>query len=209
MTYAATYWPPVKREFWRCPPLWAGHTAFIVACGPSLRGFDLSPLAGRNVIAIKEMWHAVPSAPFMFYADDSWAGSLRRRPPGFTGRVLTIDVKAPPECLVVKRGPFQGLSDDPDYLNGSRTSVHFAINALYHFGVARIGLLGLDLCLAADGATHSHHAPHEVRADDFPKQLRDFRTIVEPLARRGIEVFNCTPGGALDLWPRRPLEDLL
>lgn len=198
--------PFFHMEFWSCDPIWAGETAFILAGGASLKSVEISALRGRRVIAVKESALVAPWADIMFYADDVFY----QREPGlvdsFAGQVITIAERdRGPRCRLMRTGERSGISSERDTLNGAWTSVHFSLNLLRHLGVACVGLLGVDLT----GPRWHDRNPSARRESNLAKERNALASTVAPLAECGIEVFNCTPGGELDLWPRRDLKDLL
>lgn len=195
---------------WECPELWPGETCFIVAKGPSLIGFDFEQLRGKRVIACKEMWRAVPFAQFMIFCDYTWIPELDNMPSDFVGKVVTIAPQAPEWCFRLEEQSIYGITDRRSRLCGSRTVSHYALNLARHLigPGGTIGLLGVDLQPGPNGETHSYGA-HALRDGVFERQVKSLETAVEPLRERNINVFNCTPGGALELWPRRRVEDLL
>lgn len=201
----------IQRQWWSCPPLWAGETAFLLAGGPSLRGFAAEQLRGRRVLALKESCLIAPFAPMMFFADNSWFLRERGLIDGFGGEVVTVAKNAADtRCRLMRRGDKEGLAAAPDTLNGADTSAAFAIDLLAHLGVARIGLLGMDLGHDPFGpARHHTRNPVKPRAESFDLMAATLATKAASLAARGIAVFNCTPGGRLDIWPRVNLTELL
>lgn len=76
-------------SFWSCPRLWAGETAFVIAGGPSLTGFDFAALDGRKAIAINSSVFSIPSAPFLFFGDDRWGYENGSRLSKFNGEIVT------------------------------------------------------------------------------------------------------------------------
>jgi hypothetical protein len=194
------------RVFWSAPPLWEGETAFVLAGGASLRDFDASVLRSRKVMAIKESCLLAPWAPLLFFADNCWFERERDLVDAFAGDVISVAAKSHgSRCKVMRRGRQLGISDDPAVLNGSWTSVHYALGLLKHFKVARIALLGMDL---TGGRWHDRNPfpPSPVNVIHMHAALA---STAAPLAAARVEVFNCTPGGKLTVWPRRPLSDLL
>lgn len=148
-----------------------------------------------------------PWAPIMFFADNCWFERERDLIDGFAGEVISVSAasRASPKCKVMRRGPRTGLADAPDTLAGSWTSVHFAIDLLNHLGVARIGLLGVDLL---GGRWHDRN-PIPPNSENFVHMRDALASTAAPLAVAGVEVFNCSPGGVLEIWPRIKLEALL
>lgn len=194
-------------DFWSCPPLWEGETAILLAGGESLRGFDASALIGRKVLAIKEACILAPWAPVMFFADNCWFERERNLVEWFPGEVITVSKasRALPKCKVMRRGPREGICEERHVLAGSWTSVHYALNLLKHLGVARIGVLGVDLV----GRRWHDRNPAPPAPENFVKMGAALASTAAPLAAAGIEVVNCSPGGALEIWPRMPLEAFL
>ena len=85
-----------------------------------------------------------------------------------------------------------------------------------HLGVKRALLIGYDM-REVDGASHWHGMRKKADGNDMRSggdvyakaMLPRFPTLVEPLRRRGVEVINCTPGSALDVWPMGELNDVI
>lgn len=100
-----------------------------------------------------------------------------------------------------------GLSTQPDALctgsNGGYQALGLAIAA----GARRVALLGYDMRMTAGRA--NWHTDHKSFTDAswyttvYPKA---FKTLVLP---EGVKVLNCTPGSALDCFPRHTLESVL
>lgn len=145
------------------------------------------------------------------FADEDWFNRERALVDAFQGEVITVAENAHgTRCKVMSRGDLWGLATDPTTLNGASTVVHFAMNACVHLGVARIVLMGVELAYPAGGPARWHDRnPVPGRDVNFTKMRIAFETTVAPLRAMGIDVVNCTPGGSLDLWPRRALADVL
>ena len=62
-----------------------------------------------------------------------------------------------------------------------------------------------------DGQTHWHggHPTTHTKTVYENAMLPCFETIVEPLRERGVEVVNCTPGSALDVFQKLSLDQAL
>lgn len=214
--------------YWTVPREWPGETIFVLAGGPSLRGFDSSPLAGRRVIAINNSWELKPDCDVLHFCDRRWwdpngLGHGERVKAGFTGRWITT-VAALVHDPAVKRlrqsMRESGVSEDPSALVHGGHGGYQAIGLAFLFGAKRIVLLGYDMrslpleeAIPGDG-THWHHGHSGQRRDHFEHRLRtcflpSMRRLVEPLARAGVEVLNATPDSALDCWPRVRLEETL
>lgn len=109
-----------------------------------------------------------------------------------------------------------GISDDPGLVKGDNSCSQL-ISALHHTGCECIILLGIDMRneRAADGridhrAETHWHARWPTSDPDFAGiVIPRLRTMAEPLRARRVEVINCSPGSALDAFPRARLEDVL
>jgi hypothetical protein len=214
---------------WSVPKSWPDETCFILAGGPSLRGFDADVLRGHGrVITINDSWRLAPWASVFYFCDEHWwqyqmAKNLRS----------ISTVPASPVCFheMIYRGfwvtsspAFQGhpqvhylrltgqlgLETAPLGLRHGSNSTYQAMNLAVHYDVRRIVLLGVDM-RAINGRTHWHD---EIRPDGFESVIRDsmlpcFDSLVEPLAKIGVEVINATPESGLKCWPFQSLESLL
>lgn len=198
--------------FWTCPKLWPGETAFVVAGGPSLTGFDFETLAGRNVIAINSSVFALPSAPFMFFGDDRWGYEHGGKLTAFKGEVVTTSSGAGiSRARVMKKiVPPPGIMQRPDALVMRRTSLQAAMNLAVHLGAARIVILGADMKSAPDGRTH-HHAPHKWPQVQgcWDTQMLDLKLAAADLADLRIDVVNTSLESLINWWPKRPIGELL
>lgn len=115
-----------------------------------------------------------------------------------------------PQVNVLRCGEQTGLSEDPGYLNHGSNSGYQAINLAVHLGAKRIVLLGYDMRLD-NGRSNWHDEPRPFASPSLYDQsmLPYFATLVEPLGKLGVEVVNCTPGSALECFPKATLEEAL
>ncbi len=204
------------------PPLWRGETCFIVAGGPSLRDVECGVLEGRRVIAINDAYRLCPFAGILYFCDTKWY-RWHANDPEFRDVAGTKVRLAPlaaepdlPEPIKILRnddrhGSPGGLCEEPDGLRTGRNSGYQCINLAVHLGCKRIVLLGYDMKMAADGASHwfgDHPVP--TRANTYREaMLPHFASLVDPLKARGVEVINATRGSAIDCFPAADLADLL
>jgi hypothetical protein len=211
---------------WSVPKMWKGETCFILAGGPSLKGFNSGVLRGRGrVITVNDSWRLAPWADANYFCDDQWwtnqiaanRRSLEPTPHCFHEMIYrgfwvagSMAFKDHPQVRCLRLTGQQGLETDPTGLRHGSNSGYQAMGLAYHFGVSRIVLLGYDM--NTQGArTHWHD---EARPDGFTSIVRNtmlpnFQTLVEPLAAAGVEVINATPDSELKCWPFQPLEALL
>lgn len=209
-------------------PEWRGDTAFIIAGGTSVASQGIERLRGRRVLVVNSSYEAAPWAPVLYFADRRWYFEHYTRPAfkAFAGLKISCNgqpqVRSNPEISWLRRvvpnfdpthGPLgPGLAEDPAAVVSNRTSLQGAINIAAHYGVARIVLLGADMCRSVDGRTH-HHSAHRWNnkpgTETWDVQMVQLALVVEPLKSRGIDVVNCSPISRLPWWPIMPLSDYL
>lgn len=199
-------------QYVQAEAIWPGETCYIVAGGPSLRGFDFSRLEGRKVIVINSSVFSYPAADVLFFGDARWWGwhamQVRSIFKGiiFTaseatdGRLQNLHKRLPPPVITESRGE----------VTMRHTSLTATLNLAFHFGVSRIILLGADQQAASDGMTH-HHQPHPAATlpGCWDKQILELRDAGESLKALGIEVINTSLGSRIDWWPKQSIEDFL
>jgi hypothetical protein len=203
--------PPADLPYVAAPE-WPGETVFILAGGPSLRGFDANVLRGRGrIVAIKESALLAPFADVLLFVDGPWYYRERALIDAFAGAVVTTATNAAlSRCKLMRRGDAEGLAAARDTLNFSCTTVQAALNFVAHTGAGRGVLLGLDAGYHPGGpARHHDRNPVPPPAGAFDRQAAALATLVAPLRERGVEILNATPGSRLTLWPRIDLNDVL
>jgi len=216
---------------WRIEPKWAGKTAFLLAGGPSLKGFDAGILRNHGkVLTINDSWRLAPWAHASYFCDWQWwqmqqaknpRAKLSTAPGGEVGfhdmiyRAFWITSSPKfadnPQVHCIQLTGDRGLETSPVGVKHGSNSGYQAINLAYLLGAARIILLGYDMkCQAAH--THWHDEPRQAQPvfqtvlDSF---IPAFDTLAAPLKEAGVEVINCTPDSALKCWPYVPLEEVL
>ena len=195
-------------------------TVVLIGGGPSLTPAQVERCRGRaRVVAINSAVYLAPWADALYFCDAQWYRWHKETVKNFKGTKVTLEnreLAAELPGLVCMRqdggkdGPIEGLCEEADGLRTGRNSGYQAINLAVHWGARIIILLGYDMKPAADGRVH-WHAEHPVAtAPTTPPQFSPhFRSLVAPLARRGVAVLNATPGSALDAFPHVCLEEAL
>lgn len=195
-----------------------GAEVFVVAGGPSLRGFDWRRLDGRRVIAINRAYEVLPGAEALWWSD---ARFFRNHRAGLmahgaalkaTFAYLYEDDELPKGVLRYKLSGQQGFDPDQNALRSGNNSTYAAIHLAAHLGARRIVILGLDMKHGPSGETHWHdghkgllNPAHVMESAMLPL----FSGLVGPLEQRGIEVVNANPGSALEVWPRIAVDQAL
>lgn len=196
--------------WWRVPRDYAGQTCVILATGASLTQKDVDYAAARApVIAISDAWRLCPQAFCLYSCDAKW-WRYHQNVPQYKGLKVTLDDSlAFPDVLCLKwrrEEGWSGFDDDPEYLRTGKNSGYQALHLAAHFGFSRIILLGYDM----RGEHFFGKHPKELDVDTpFSEFIDAFKTIVEPLKERGVEVINCTPGSALPWFEKKHLKEVL
>lgn len=205
----------MSTAYWTVPPEWTGETCFVLGCGPSLRGFDAKVLRGRGrVIAVNDSFGLAPWADVLYACDARWWQTRRANVRDtWTGRRMVTLENQIDGVLRLRNSGEDGLETDPGALRTGKNSGYQAIGLAYHFGAARIVLLGFDMRLGRHDELHwndrSETQTPQGFAGTLALMLPKFETLREPLATAGVQVVNATPGSALRVWPMVRMGDVL
>lgn len=194
---------------WRVAPDYRGAVVAIVGGGSSLslsqvrllgiaRASDLIKVISLND-AIYPCWFA----DLGFSCDREWwqyHGELA----GFPGRRVSLDDSGVAGVDFLKNTGSVGFDEDPGNLRSGGNSGYQALHLCAHLMPAKILLVGFDM----RGAHWFGEHPPALRrtVPHMDNRIRRFDDLKAPLAERGIEVVNCTPGSALGAWRRGDLE---
>jgi hypothetical protein len=201
-------------SYWSVPPIWQGHTVFILGCGPSLRGFDPTHIRGLGpVIVINDSFELIPYADCLYFCDRKWWISreekVRRT---FHGSCMVTLESQITGVHALRCSGQDGLELDPTALRTGSNSGYQAINLAVHFGAKKIILLGYDM--RVDGhQMHWNIRPERQQPTTFQQTLNVmnayFPTLKEPLEQLGITVINANPLSWLKVWPQQPLHEIV
>jgi hypothetical protein len=191
----------------------ANDAVWIVAGGPSLRGFNFGMLDDANVIAVNKSFMNLPNARVIWWSDTRfWLWAQQFGWPLETHSAIKCcgsdhrsDVKYPPEINQFKFDGLKGLSLVPGYLRSGNNSAYAAANLAIQLGARRIRYLGLDMKLGDDGADHHYpsYPTGPIKSNTLSeKMLPLFETMVQPLRDIGAEVVNCNLDSAVTCFPK-------
>lgn len=199
--------------YWTVPPMWEGRTVAILASGPSMSPTVAASVAHLPRIVINTTYRLAPDADILYACDPAW---WQAHPEAAAVRGIKLALEhAPGKRLPVPAGVLfmrntgrLGFDPSPACLRTGDNSGAQAVQVAVHARAARILLLGFDM-----KGGHWHGAHPAGLAPTGPSQCRKFvtafRSLALELARRPVEILNCTPGSALDCFPRARLADVL
>lgn len=187
---------------WSPSPIWGGQDAFIIGGGPSLRGYDFSRLAGKNVIGVNDAFRLGPKInSYVLFGDSGfWKENMAQLEtcgvPVVTlhPSLMFINVPWLLQMARMKDGIHEGPVLGWNYNTGAA-----AINLANTLGAVRIFLLGFDLGKKADdGRSHWHdHRTKTIPEDSYDRFIRGFRSVAEGMARYPeTKVLNVTDGSS-------------
>jgi hypothetical protein len=181
----------------------------LLGGGASLRREDVEGLEGRcRVLAINDTYQWAPFADCLYWCDLRWWHWHNAKPEfkAYKGLRVTLANEEVKNAKHMQDMGTHGLQMCPWGLATGRNSGIQAINLAMHFGVARILLLGYDMKPGHFNGGHPAPTRPEVYADTM---LPCFPAVAAGLKQVGVECINCTPGSALDVFPRAELADVL
>jgi hypothetical protein len=218
--------------------VWVGETVVLIGGGPSLsqEQLDLIEIAhsrGRiKCIAVNDAYLRAPWADVIYAADSHWhawqekgvekpgftAEEVRERWKSFAGQKCSIQNSGgnvTDESVHILRNKHfpqhgDGLSCEPGALVTGRHSGFQALNLAVLAGALKVLLIGYDGKSGADGKTHwfgSH--PRPTPEANFVDQRRSFSRANIAIKACGVTVLNCTPGSAIDTFPKISLAEAL
>jgi hypothetical protein len=203
--------PPFKKlqtEWPRVPRLCSGGTVAIFAGGPSLTPEDVDYCRDKvdASIAVNNSYKLAPWATALYAADGRWY-KWHQGVPSFKGLKYTLSQSAGkwPDVQVLKNAGSSGLELEPFGLRNGRNGGYQAINLAVHFGAKRIILLGFDMQRGPKGQEHWHGDHPNRSRSPYTLFLKYFQFLVNPLNDLGVEVINCSPVSALEVFPKAAL----
>jgi hypothetical protein len=205
---------------------WRGGRCFIVAGGPSARGFDFSRLRGERTIAVNRAFEAFD--PTIWFSTDprlvcwiesgAFGAAMRDRFLGGAGLKCLVptsgeDYSTPvPVLLPWNRGGRLSESMRQGIFSGTADACNSALGALnlaLCLGADPIYLLGFDMRTGPAGEKNWYPGEYPVREDSTPYNayLRAFDSIAAEALRRS-RIVNLNPESALRCFPFGSMDDV-
>lgn len=189
----------------------------VAASGPSLNEDDAALCLGHRVVVVGDAYRLFPWADVLYACDHRWWDA--REGTDFAGeKWISTDGNRWPQVLSAAKKYrlriIQGLkhpffSRDPKFIHYGWNSGYQAINLALHFGATTLVLLGFDF-QNTNGKTHffGDHARPLANTQKWDHML-DAMNVASKKLPPGVEIINCSPGSAIDCFPRRDLREVL
>lgn len=198
---------------------WVGQPCFIIAGGPSLKGFDFERLRGRgHIIAINRALEFVPWADIAFFMDwklyKMYHESIPKKAEWdrFTGRKVFLNLmgRMINDCHSVRSLGRSGCSMSvAKGLYHGNNSGHGAMNLAVAMGAKPIYLLGYDCGFKKGESSHFHSGyGHKGNPNIGRSFIRDFELFKSHLRGRA-EIINLNPNSALRIFPFKTIDEVL
>lgn len=190
--------------------MWEGQDCAVLASGQSMcrEVVETVRRSRVRVIVINNTHELARWADMLYAADATWWQQYHAKTAGFLGFKVAAEETPFTDVLRVVPSGKEGFDPDPGAIRTGGNGGYAAIHIAAHAGCRRILLCGFDM--------HGKHwhPRHEYPLRDagqgiFKRWIARFETLAPELAKRGIEVLNCTPESALSCFPMAKLEDAI
>ncbi|MCX7140536.1 MAG: hypothetical protein NT123_05415 [Proteobacteria bacterium] len=213
---------PVDR-YSEIAPEWSGGTAVLLGGGPGLTVEQVENVRGAHeagvvrVIAINDAYRLAPWADVCYFADSEWWGWHKDRPAfrAFAGQKCSISDSGAnitdKDVYILRNAGPRGISTDPGMICSGRNSGYQALNIAILAGTKTVILLGFDAREpTADRKSHwfgDHPRVEPVAV--YAEYRKAFSAAEVAITAAGVQVLNCSPGSAIDAFPKMALVDAL
>lgn len=199
-----------RQPYWIAPRDWVGDTAVVIGTGPSLTQAQINYCRDKaRVIAINDAYKLAPWADTLWGCDGKWWRWHSNTATKFAGDRITLDPMVPASLAnLMNNTGREGFDDRPWCVRTGANGGYQGVCLAALRGAVKILLVGFDH-RGEPGQSHFFGDHPDRLISPYDLFIRQWRTLVEPMTALGIEIINCTPGSALDVWNIEPLEDVL
>lgn len=206
-----------------------GRTIACIATGPSLKleQVEAARAKGFTLFGCNNVWEDVPDLSLHYACNEGWwvyywSEKLAKHP---AEKWTTNKVAAAKFGInLIAEVDREGLSRDPTYVHHGHGSGYTLLNLAFLMGAVRIVLCGYDCKFAPDyngqnmrpGSSPRHYF------GEYPSALQhwpyfsikggihvEMVKLYESVARQNaVEIVNCTPGSAIECFPKARIEDV-
>lgn len=224
----------INRWFYEVMPdgAWKDKPCFIVGGGPSLKDFDFSLLRGHRTIGVNRAFEKF-NPTIIFSMDTRFLNWLYigkysvlkdgaevtrkfKESRAYKVWLCTYVVGLPDEIFIIrtfqnyKAGLRAFTFSMKDGIGHGNNSGYGALNLAVCLKANPIYLLGFDMKHESGGVTH-WHAGHPMRQKEKTVTgfIKFFERAGHALRGKGISVVNLNPNSALNVFPKKKLEEVL
>lgn len=197
--------------------IWKDQTSFIIGGGPSLIGFDFTPIIHRNVIGVNNAYLLGDWVDICWFGDLKWHQWHHEQLKSFKGIIAHCNTKSSlinlKRLIPFERNRVSGIDTTPNSVAWNRCSGFSAINFAYHLGSRKIVLLGFDM--NHNGKQRNWHNDHKEKctlreADTrYSHYLTCCPVIQKDANRLGVRIINTNLNSAIEVFEKLSLEKVL
>ena len=188
------------------PRMFEGQTVVVVATGQSLTEEQVSMVRDLPTIAVNDAFRMAPWAAILYAADRQW-WDANPDAAQFPGVKLCAMPGGP--ALHMRSSGTLGFDPNPARVRTGGNSGYQAVHVAIHTGAERILLLGFDMHGTHYFGPHTKSANGKRLKNPSPESFRNWAERFGALNHRGAEIVNCTPGSALECFPKMSLEEVM
>lgn len=206
------------------PELWPDSTVYILGGGPSLTKSNLELIKDKHVLGVNQAYTLGNWVDACYSGDGRWYHWNKKGLRRYEGLMITSYPTYNPDkhdkakdLINVGRISGHGISGKTNKsIAWNGNSGASAVNVAYWLGAKRIVLLGFDM--KRQGNQFNWHNDYRTipgkkengrYKSPYRQFLRCWKKIAIDARALGIEIINCTPGGNLNNFPRKELEDVV
>lgn len=199
---------------------WPDSTVVVMASGESLVKEQCQAVAlwsardraRRKTIVVNTTYQIALWADLLWACDKPWWDSYYSKVRGslFSGELWTQDEEAARVygLRFIRSVDDPGLGRRPGLIHQGKNGGYQAVNLAVQAGARRVILLGFDM---KGGHWHGDHPLPLSNPKPYLYAMwrKNFARMAIDLATDGVDVVNCTPGSALECFPKLPLNAVL
>ena len=187
----------------RVLPKWQGESCYIIGGGPSLAGYDYTPIMGENVIGCNDAYRLGSWVDYCLFVDWKWhdhhvrKGTLRE----YEGTAITAygDAEACDarfeDFVHVLRRINRGWSSEPTAMAYNSSCGAMAVNLAHLLGATTVYLLGYDGKRDEETGENNWHpnALDDVTDEVHARHAEGHRVAAVHARKSGMQVWNLNP----------------
>lgn len=182
---------------------------YIIAGGPSLRGFDFSTLKDKQTIVINRGFEVLPEATMLYWTDRRFYEWYKKSIDRFKGYKVTTKISDNlTDDVIIYKKSSDVYNDIVDFLSTGNNSGYGAIALAIKMGAKKINLLGYDM-KSEPNSTH-WHSGYQTRHNHmiYNKMISNIERLAIYCHKNKIEVINYNMDSKLNCFIKKPLNNI-